>query len=95
MKTWTTDEIKNLLQTNDKMVMKSVVKIYERQTVDEKITSTTNENNGKGFNGTDAFIMTKFAEFYLNKGYLTEKQMAIARKKIMKYAKQLTIVANA
>ena len=34
------------------------------------------------------------AKFYLEKGFLTKKQLEIGRKKIMKYSKQLTKLAN-
>lgn len=91
---WQVEQIKLLLENDDKFVMRSVVKIYERQTEDEKNSDSTAHNNGVGFNGTDAFIMTKFAKWYLEKGFMTAKQMAIAKKKIMKYAKQLTRIAN-
>lgn len=93
-KIWTLEEIKNLLQTNDKFVMRSVVKIFEKQTEDEKEHDGTSHNNGIGYNGTDAFIMSRFAKFYIDKGYLSVKQLDIAKKKIQKYAKQLTKIAN-
>lgn len=93
-RTWSIDEIKNLLQTNDQFVMRSVVKIYEKQTEDEKEHDGTSHNNGIGYNGTDAFIMSRFAKFYIERGYLSVKQLDIAKKKIQKYAKQLTKIAN-
>lgn len=94
-KTWTPEEMKNILATHDDQVCKAVVKIYERQTFDEKVSHETKENNGVGFNGTDAKIMSSFAEFYQQRGYLSPKQLMIARKKIMKYAGQLCKIVNA
>lgn len=93
-KTWTLDEIKNLLLTNDKFVMKATVKIFEKQTEDEKAADSTGHSNGVGYNGTDAFIMSRFAKYYLAKGYLTVNQLVIAKRKIQKYAKQITTIAN-
>ncbi len=93
-KVWTIDEIKALLQKNPVFVAKSTVKIFERQTMDEKLTDSTGNNNGIGFNSVDAFIMSRLAKFYIERGYLSAKQFAIASKKIMKYAKQLTNIAN-
>lgn len=93
-KIWTVDQIKNLLMTNDKFVMRSTVKIFERQTTDEQLNDGTSHNNGIGFNGTDAFILSRFAKFYMERGYMSEKQLAIAKRKIQKYAKQLTKIAN-
>jgi hypothetical protein len=94
MKIWTVEEIKNLLETDDQFVCRAIVKIFEKQTEDEKASDMTDCNNGVGFNGTDAFIMSQYAKFFMEKKYLTPKQLAIAKRKIMKYAKQLTRIAN-
>jgi hypothetical protein len=93
-KIWTADEIKALLTTNDKFVMRSIVKLFERQTIDEQAVDGTSHSNGVGFNGTDAFIMSRFAKFFMERGYMTPKQLAIGKRKIMKYAKQLANIAN-
>ena len=94
-KVWTKEEIKGLLETNDGFVARSVVKIWERQTTSEKTSQSTDVNNGVGFNGLDAKILSSFAEYFITHGRLSAKQIALARKKIMKYAKQLTSIANA
>lgn len=93
-KVWTVEEIKRLLAINDTMLYRSLLKLYECQTADEKADGQTHEYNGVGFNGVDAPILTSFVEFYKRKGFLSTKQKAIARKKIMKYAKQITKLAN-
>ena len=54
MKTITKDFIKSQLATNPTWAVKALVKIYERQTIDEQNSQTTKENNGIGFNGLDA-----------------------------------------
>lgn len=91
---WTKDEILHLLETNDKMVIRSIVKIFEKQTEDEQQTDSTNHHNGVGYNGVDAEFMSSLAKQVLAGKKLTEKQMVHARKKIKKYAKQLTRIAN-
>lgn len=93
-KVWTVEEIKTLVLNNDKMVARSVVVLYDRQTASEQAAQETHERNGVGFNGVDASILSSFAEFYKSRGYLSVKQTAIARKKLPKYAKQLTAIAN-
>jgi hypothetical protein len=93
-KIWSKDEIKELLLKRDSMVEKSIVKIYEKQTQDEQETNETNHNNGVGFNGVDANLLSSFAKQILNGRKLTEKQMLYARKKIIKYSTQLTKIAN-
>lgn len=93
-KIWTKDEMKNILNKYDDQVAKAILKLYNYQTADEQICSETKENNGVGFNGADAEILSSFARFYAKTGYLSPKQMIIARKKIMKYAGQLCKIAN-
>lgn len=91
---YTKQSIKAMLETNDKAVQRGVLAIYAYQTAAEQATEETNQDNGVGFNGADAPILSSFAK-QLQKGWkLSEKQMAIARKKIVKYAGQLTKIAN-
>lgn len=93
-KIWTKEEIKVLLEKNDEMVKRSVLKLYEKQTESEKVAGQTHEFNGVGFNGTDSAILSSFAEFANKSGFLTKKQIAIARKKMLKYSGQLARIAN-
>lgn len=94
MKAWTKDEMKDILTRYDDQLCKAVVKIWEYQTADEQRVGETKEHNGVGFNGLDANILSSFAEFYKRTGFLTPKQIVIARKKMMKYAGQLCRIAN-
>lgn len=94
-KTWTEDEIKNLIQTNDKVLYGALKKLYACQTAEEQNDKETHERNGKGFNGVDAPILSSFCEFLNKTGFLTQKQKMLARKKLVKYNKQLTVLANA
>ncbi len=89
MKTITKDFIKNQLATNPTWAVKALVKIYERQTIDEQNSQATKENSGVGFNGLDANILSSFAE-QVNKGRnLSVKQMTIVYKKMPRYWKQV------
>jgi len=92
---WTEDEIRELVQTNDKVLYGALRNLYNEQTADEQRAGDTEHNNGVGFNGADAKIMSSFAEFLNKTGFLTTKQKAVARKKLVKYNKQLTRLANA
>ena len=91
---WTQDEIKNLVQTNDKVLYGALRKLYECQTADEVEDRTATHRNGAGFNSIDAGILTSFCEFLNRAGFLTPKQKVIARKKLVKYTRQITILAN-
>ncbi len=92
---WTEEEIKSLIQSNDKVLYGALKKLYACQTADEKASGETNEYNGVGFNGVDAPILSSFCEFLNKTGFLTPKQKMLARKKLVKYNKQLTKLANA
>ena len=96
-KVWKKDEIKEkLVEGNRVWIERGVVAIFNKQTETEKAIETTNMNNGVGFNGTDAQIMTSFAKWLLKRkhNHLSQKQMAIAQRKIVKYAGQLAKIAN-
>jgi hypothetical protein len=87
------ESIQALLQTNDRAVVRGVLRIYERQTAAEQSSEATHDANGVGFNSTDAEILTSFAKGILKYGSLTPKQMVIARKKMPKYWAQLAEIA--
>lgn len=92
---WSEEEIKNLVQTNDKVLYGALKKLYAEQTADEQRMSETRHTNGVGFNKVDSKFLSSVAEFLLNRGYLTDKQKYCTRKRLVKYNKQLTKLANA
>lgn len=84
------DAIKNQITSNDSHAIKAMLKVYEYQTTDEQELGIVSDYNGVGFVGADAEILTSFCNQYLTKGYLSPKQTEIVRKKIGKYAGQIT-----
>ena len=90
VKTW----IQSLLDRNDLAVCRALVAIFERQTAGEQESEMTRDRNDIGFSGVDAEICTSFAKQYQLRGFLSEKQMVIARKKMKKYWKQLAEIAK-
>jgi len=93
-KNWTIEEIRELLIESDKAVARAIVAVYNLQTEDEQIMKETAHQNGVGFNGVDAEFLSSLAQFYTAKGFLTAGQLKYGRKKIMKYAGQLKMLAN-
>ena len=91
---WTSEEIRTLIQTNDTVLYGALRKLYDCQTADEVADRTVSHRNGAGFNKIDAGILTSFCEFLNRAGFLTVKQKVIARKKMIKYTRQLTELAN-
>lgn len=98
----TVESIKDLLGNSNAAVERALIVLYERQTADEQVSAVTSHKNGRGFNAIDAEILTSFAcqvEKNVGRGLklgqcLSEKQMVLARKKVVRYVKQLVEVAN-
>lgn len=88
---WDKDRIQELIEKSDDAVYRAMLRIYDKQTADEQQYQDTHIYNSVGFTGTDANIMSSFTEAYQKYGRLTTKQMAIARKKMKKYWKQLLL----
>jgi hypothetical protein len=78
----------------DFLKVKALLWIYKYQTPGEKESYTTDNLNGVGFSGPDAFILTSFAKQVVEKQFLSEKQMAILRRKIGKYAGQMARIST-
>lgn len=77
-------------------IERAVIAIFNKQTENEKEVESTNMRNNVGFTGADAKILTSFAKQLLkNKNrHLSDKQLAIAKRRIVKYAGQLAKIAN-
>ena len=86
--------IRNKLSTNPRWAVYALVRLYEFQTNDEKLSQDTSYRNNVGFNAMDAEILSSFAMQYANKGYLSPKQMAVLYKKLPKYAGQLEAISR-
>lgn len=91
---WTKEAIKTNMQASDKWLFRGLLAIYSNQTHEEQVGGFTAEDNGIGFNGVDAEILTSFALQLNSRGFLTPRQIEMARKKMLKYAGQLAKIAN-
>lgn len=91
----TVEEIKAKVSSNPRWAERAILVIYEYQTREEQVVGETQENNGVGFNGVDAFILSSFATQIATGRTLSPKQLAIAYRKLPKYAGQLVKVAEA
>jgi hypothetical protein len=93
-KVWSKEEIKDLLDSNDMAVKKGLINLYSLQTEDERDSENTKYQNGVGFSGKDADFMTSLAKQLLERGTLSPRQLACARKNMKGYAGQLAKIAN-
>lgn len=92
---WSADQMKDFLQTNDRVLYGALLALYDCQTSDEKSWGETHYRNNAGFNGADASFLSSVAESLKRYGRLTDKQKAVTRKKLAKYIGQITNLANA
>lgn len=76
----TKDTIINLLRTDKRAVARALVVLTARQTVDERATEHTRHLNGRGFRPCHARMGTSMAKFFLDHGYLSDKQVNYWRK---------------
>jgi hypothetical protein len=88
------DYIKMMLTTNDKWLAGALIKIFNMQTREEKSSESTSEDNGIGFTGVDAYILTSFSKQLLGKGTLSKKQVDMLRKKMPKYWAQIYRISD-
>lgn len=89
----TTEKILELLRTNDGAVVRALMRIYERQTQDEQRREDTNKHNDIGFTIHDARLYTRFAKQWVERQWLSERQMEVLRAGMLKYGRQLTEIA--
>ncbi len=82
------EEVAEMLQY-DEYVIGALIRVYSFQTVDEQEWETTSHKNNVGFSGTDANILTSIAKYYDQKHWLSDKQLALVKRKIGKYWSQL------
>jgi hypothetical protein len=92
---FTKEMIQENIKTNVSWTIRTLEVLYGRQTTDEQLTQSTTHQNGRGFNGTDSFILTSFYQQvqkrrqYGNPVLLSEKQLTICQKKLPKYWRQI------
>lgn len=87
--------IRRQLATRPEWALRGLVRIYEAQTADEKRSGLTTHENGVGFTGADAELLSSFARQYLGGGRLSGRQMDLLLAKMPKYARQLSAIADA
>lgn len=88
-------EIRQKLSSDPVWAARAITALYKRQTHDEQVTQDTRHHNDMGFTSADARILSSFAEQIHRGRTLSPKQLAIAYRKLPKYAKQLWEIGQA
>lgn len=81
--------IRNLLLHNDRFLEWAICILHEYQTVDEKWSDDTHHANQVGFNKPDAPQLSTYSRSIRRDGRLYGEHLAIARRRMVKYARQL------
>lgn len=81
--------VKGKLSTNDEWAKKALLLIMTKQLPEEQRSDRTVFDNGMGFTGVDAPILTSFAKQLRDRKFLSLKQMTILKKMIAKYWQQV------
>lgn len=84
---------KERLSNDPNWQIRGLMRIYSFQTASEQMMQATAMDNGVGFTGTDANILSSFAKQVESGRLLSQKQRDILKKKMPKYAGQLYKVA--
>jgi hypothetical protein len=89
MTTFTLEIVRENLSTSAGWVERALVVLLSRQTSDEQVTKTTSHKNGRGFGAFDAELLSSFGEQVQAGRHLSQKQLAIAFKRVPRYARQI------
>ena len=91
-----TSFVRKQLGTNPTWAVKALVRIYkENQTAMEQAAGVVVEDNGIGFTGTDGPFLSSLAKHFIDKDWLSEKQLSFVLLKMPKYHKQVIAMSNA
>lgn len=91
---YTEEFIRNKLLTSNQWLERGIVAIYNKQTRQEQASEETRERNGVGFNGADGHTGAYLAKWIASGKHLSGKWIPKARKMMVKYAGQLSKIAN-
>jgi hypothetical protein len=83
------DRLRNQIEVKDSTAIHALTFIYDKQVEDEKRYEDAKYRNGVGFKPQDAKKCSGLAKWYLDKGFLTAKQIACVKKMVAKYASQI------
>lgn len=82
-------KLRNQIEMKDSTAIHALTFIYSKQVEDEKRHESVKYRNGVGFKPQDAKKGSGLAKWYLDKGFLTVKQIARVKKMVAKYAGQI------
>lgn len=101
----TEDRVISQIQGNQKALEWAILHMLARQTTDELASESTKYDNSVGFNAADAGYFTYLGEYMTGSGmpgpgmaikrHLSGRHLQDARKRILKYKRQIAEIVNA
>lgn len=85
----TREQIKRMLETEDRAVERGILFLHSEQTADERSAGVTREHNGRGFNAMSASFGSSLAEWIGKGRRLSPKQLVGGRKICIRHIRQL------
>ena len=82
-------QVRQLLLSNTRAVERAILALYHCQTLDEQQSSSTQHQNGRGFNAFDAEVGSYYARWLLSGRHLTGHHVGKARAIALRYVGQL------
>ena len=81
--------IKDKLNTDNRWLLRGLLRIYQNQTPIEKSSYSSTEDNNIGFNKIDSRFLTAMSKRVSDNLSLSNEQIKAVRKTMLKYASQL------
>lgn len=81
-------ELQHLLCTSDEAVIQAMLRIWDLQSINEKLANQSLEENGIGFDKIDSRVMGAYVAKH-SKGQLDREDILDIRRRMLKYWKQL------
>lgn len=82
--------IKQLLISDQDILMKCLLLLYDHQVHDEQLEKQSKHRNKVGFNSSDAKILSAYATFYRSAGRLSYEAYDKIRDRMLKYSVQIS-----
>lgn len=86
----TREELAHLVRTDPRYTISALIALYSFQEADEQAIGTTCHQNGKGFSNADSGVLPDIARYYMQRGFLSPRQLDFVRSAIPKYLGQLS-----
>lgn len=88
-KVYTEATVAELIDTNPQFMERALIKIYDRQTEDEKVAKITHYHNHVGFSAAHASKMCYYAKWVLSGRKLSGPHLEKCKAILKKYRKQI------